>query len=65
MIADAIGWKLDKTVVGKVEPVATESTIKTGCHVISPRRVSGVMQGAEGFMGGRGIIELNFSACVR
>lgn len=64
MIADAIGWKLDKTVVGEVEPVTTKSTIKSGYREISPGRVTGVTQKAEGFMGGRSVIELNFSAYV-
>jgi len=64
MIADAIGWKLDKTVVGEVEPATTKSTTKRGYREISPGRVTGVMQRAEEFMGGRSVIELNFSAYV-
>jgi 4-hydroxy-tetrahydrodipicolinate reductase len=64
MLADAIGWKLDRVEVGKVEPVIAE-TPAVGGYVSIPRgKVAGVRQAAKGLVGGRALIELNFMAYV-
>jgi 4-hydroxy-tetrahydrodipicolinate reductase len=64
MLADAIGWKLDKTAVGKVEPVLAESTVEGGYLKIPSGRVVGVKQEAAGLMKQEVVIELDFTAYV-
>jgi 4-hydroxy-tetrahydrodipicolinate reductase len=64
MIADAIGWHVEKVAVGRVEPILAETTIKGGYVEIPKGRVAGVKQSASGFVGGRAALELNFAAYV-
>jgi 2,4-diaminopentanoate dehydrogenase len=64
MLADAIGWKLDKVEVGKVEPVIAEKTTSEGYVKIPAGRVAGVKQRAKGLAGRESLIELNFAAYV-
>jgi hypothetical protein len=64
MLADAIGWKLDRVEIGRVEPVIAEAPAKGGYAAIPPGRVAGVKQSARGWMGGKALIELNFMAYV-
>jgi 2,4-diaminopentanoate dehydrogenase len=63
MLAEAIGWRLDRVEVGGVEPVIAKSTVK-GYVTIPKGKVAGVNQSARGLVAGRPLIELNFMACV-
>ncbi len=64
MLADALGWRLDRVDVGEVEPVITETATDAGYVKIQPGSVAGVKQRARGLVGGDTRIELNFSAYV-
>jgi 4-hydroxy-tetrahydrodipicolinate reductase len=64
MLADAIGWKLDRVEIGKVEPVIAGEATDEGYARISAGKVAGVKQAARGLAGGKMLIELNFSAYV-
>jgi 4-hydroxy-tetrahydrodipicolinate reductase len=64
MLADAIGWKLDKVEVAMVEPVIAEKPTSEGYVKIPAGRVAGVKQRARGLAGGNSLIELNFAAYV-
>ncbi len=62
MLADAVGWKLDRIEVGKVVPVVAETATSEGYVKIPKGRVAGVSQSAEGLVGGKPLIGLNFMA---
>jgi 4-hydroxy-tetrahydrodipicolinate reductase len=64
MLADAIGWKLGKVEIGRVEPVMAETATSEGYVRIPAGRVAGVKQSARGLVGGKPLIELNFAAYV-
>ncbi len=64
MLAGAVGWKLDRMEVGKVEPVVAEAATSEGYVRIPRGRVAGVKQSARGVLNGRPLIELNFMAYV-
>jgi 4-hydroxy-tetrahydrodipicolinate reductase len=64
MIADAVGWKIGKIKVGRVEPVIAESPAKNDSVRIPSGRVLGVKQAAVGTADGAVKIELNFMAYV-
>ena len=64
MLADALGWKLDKVEVGEVEPVISESGTDAGYVAVQPGSVAGVNQAARGYVDGDPRIELNFAAYV-
>jgi len=64
MLADAIGWKLDRVEIGRVEPVIAERPTSGGYVKIPAGRVTGVMQSARGLVGGEPLIDLNFAAFV-
>lgn len=64
MLADAIGWELDRVEVGKVEPVIAKAAAEGGYVGIPRGRVAGVKQAARGLVGGKALIELNFMAYV-
>ena len=64
MLADAIGWKLDRVEIGRVEPVIAEKPTNEGYVKIPAGRVVGVKQSARGLAGGEPLIELNFAAYV-
>jgi len=64
MLADAIGWTLDKVEVGRVEPVIAEAATNQGYVRIPRGRVAGVKQSARGLVRGKPLIELNFMAYV-
>jgi 2,4-diaminopentanoate dehydrogenase len=63
MLADAIGWKLDRVEVGRVEPVLADAPVR-GYIEIESGRVAGVRQGARGIVAGKPLIQLNFMAYV-
>jgi len=64
MLADAIGWKLSRVDVGKVEPVIAEKATHEGYVKIPAGGVAGVKQSARGLAGAKPLIELNFAAYV-
>ncbi len=64
MLADAIGWKLDRIDVGRVEPVIAKAATGEGYVRIPAGRVAGVKQAAKGLARGKSVIELNFMAYV-
>ncbi len=64
MLADALGWKLDKVEVGEVEAVIAESGTDAGYVTVQPGSVAGVKQATRGYVGGDPRIELNFAAYV-
>jgi len=64
MLADAIGWKLNRVEIGRVEPVIAEKATREGYVKIPAGRVAGVKQSARGLAGGKLLIELNFAAYV-
>jgi 4-hydroxy-tetrahydrodipicolinate reductase len=64
MLADAIGWKLDRVEIGRAEPVIAEAAAEGGYVSIPRGRVAGVRQAARGVVGGKTLIELNFMAYV-
>ena len=64
MLADAIGWKLDGVEIGDVEPVIAKKATSEGYLRIPVGRVAGAKQVARGLVGGKPLIELNFSAYV-
>jgi len=64
MLADAIGWKLNRVEIGRVEPVIAERQTSEGYVKIPAGRVTGVKQSARGLVRGDPLIELNFAAFV-
>jgi 4-hydroxy-tetrahydrodipicolinate reductase len=64
MLADAIGWKLNRVEVGKVDPVIARKATSEGYVEIPAGMVAGVKQAARGLAGGKPLIELDFSAYV-
>jgi 4-hydroxy-tetrahydrodipicolinate reductase len=64
MLADAIGWRLNRVEIGKVEPVIAGKATNEGYVIIPAGRVAGVKQAARGLQGGKTLIELNFAAYV-
>ena len=64
MLADAIGWRLNRVEIGRVEPVLAEKATSEGYFKIPAGGVAGVKQSARGLAGGRPLIELNFAAYV-
>ncbi len=64
MLADALGWKLDRIEVGGVEPVIAEAATDAGYVRIKQGDVAGVKQVARGLVGGGVRIQLNFAAYV-
>ena len=64
MLADALGWKLDRVEVGGVEPVFADAATDAGYVRIRRGDVAGVKQAARGLVGGDPRIELNFAAYV-
>jgi len=64
MIADALGWKLDKVEVGTVEPVIAKTPVQSDVIKVEPGRASGTRQTARGIMGGREVILFDFRAYI-
>jgi len=64
MLADAIGWKLSRVVIGEVEAVIARKATSEGYVKIPAGGVAGVKQTAKGLAGGKPLIELNFAAYV-
>jgi len=64
LIADAIGWKLNKIEVDPVEPVISEKKIVTDFVTVEPGKVAGLKQSAHGIVGDEAKIILEFRAYV-
>jgi len=64
MLADAIGWTLERVEIGRVAPVIAEKATSEGYVMIPAGRVAGVQQSARGLSDGKPLIELNFAAYV-
>ncbi len=64
LIADAIGWSLDKIEVDPVEPVIAEKGEKTDFVTVEPGQVAGTKQSARGIVNGEPKITLNFKAYI-
>jgi 2,4-diaminopentanoate dehydrogenase len=64
MLADAVGWRLDRVEIGRVEPVVAQAATNEGYVRIPRGMVAGVKQSARGLVRGKPLIELNFMAYV-
>ena len=64
LIADAIGWKLNKIEVDPVEPVISEKKVVTDFVTVEPGKVAGLKQSARGIVGDEAKIILEFRAYV-
>jgi 4-hydroxy-tetrahydrodipicolinate reductase len=61
MIADAMGWKLDR-VTGEITPHVTPRPIANGALAVPAGHVAGLVQDAAGFMKGRAVVRLHMAA---
>jgi hypothetical protein len=64
MIADALAWKLDKTVVEPVEPVVAKKATGSTDIKVKPGNVAGLRQKAKGIIDGKELIVLDFQAYI-
>jgi 2,4-diaminopentanoate dehydrogenase len=62
MIAEGLGWNLDKAVENPPVPVVDEGEIHTGLGLVQPGKVVGLSSTAYGTMGGEEVITLVFNA---
>lgn len=58
LIAHALGWKLDRTVL-EGEPIAASAEFRLGQRIVSIGRASGIRQRATGLRNGKVLIELD------
>ncbi len=63
MIADGLGWKIDK-IVESIEPIIAEAEMRTEFVAVKPGQASGVRQVAKGIHGREELITLEFEAAV-
>jgi len=61
MIADAMGWKLDR-VTDQVKPKIADAPVSSGAIVVAPGDVSGIIQDGVGYRKGRALITLHMEA---
>jgi len=64
MIADALGWKLDRIEVDTVEPVIAKKYVESEAIKVKLGQAAGLRQMARGIMGGRETITLDFQAYI-
>jgi 4-hydroxy-tetrahydrodipicolinate reductase len=64
MIADALAWKLDMTIVEPVEPVIAKKQVQSQDIKVKVGMVAGLKQKAKGIMKGKAIITLDFQAYI-
>ncbi|MGQ9460743.1 MAG: NAD(P)H-dependent amine dehydrogenase family protein [Candidatus Bathyarchaeaceae archaeon] len=62
MIADALGWKLDRIEVDLVEPVIAKTRVESEMIQVEPGKVAGLKQRARGLKEGKEVITLDFQA---
>jgi len=63
MIADGLGWRLDK-ITESIEPVVAKSQVRTSFVTVKPGRAAGVRQVGKGMSAGKELIILEFEASV-
>jgi 4-hydroxy-tetrahydrodipicolinate reductase len=63
MIADGLGWKIDK-IVETIEPIIATTEIQTEFVTVKPGQAAGVRQVAKGTRSGEELITLEFEASV-
>ena len=61
MIADAMGWKLDK-VTDEIEPKIAEQTVESEFIAVDPGYVCGIIQDGIGWKNGKPVITLHMEA---
>jgi len=64
MIANALGWKLDKIEVDPIEPVVAETPVKSEAIRVKLGHVAGLRQCSRGIMRGREVITLDLQAYI-
>lgn len=64
MIADALGWKLDKTIVELVELVIAKKSVESKDITVEAGEVAGLRQKAKGIVKSREVIILDFQAYI-
>lgn len=64
MIADALAWKLDKTIAEPVEPVITKKAAESGNIKVKAGQVAGLRQKAKGIIKNTEKIVLDFRAYI-
>lgn len=64
MVADAIGWRLDKITVDPVEPIIAKKPVKSKDIEVKVGGVAGLRQKAQGLMKNRKVIVLDFQAYI-
>jgi len=62
MIADALGWKLDRIEVDPVEPVVAKVRVEGEAIQVEPGQVAGLKQSTRGVKEGKEVIALDFQA---
>jgi 4-hydroxy-tetrahydrodipicolinate reductase len=61
MIADAVGWKLER-IVDDVQPKLAHEAVASEFIAVSPGQVCGVLQSGTGYVGGKALIALRLEA---
>ncbi|MEW6322130.1 MAG: dihydrodipicolinate reductase [Acidobacteriota bacterium] len=61
MIADALGWKLDK-VTDEIKPKIAEHTVESDFLAVDPGYVCGIVQDGIGWKGGKKLVTLHMEA---
>ncbi len=64
MLADAIGWPIDKVIIGEPEPVVLDHRVSSEWKTVEPGMVAGIKQAATGLVGGRPLIKYDFHAYI-
>jgi len=64
MIADALGWKLDKIEIDTVEPVIARKYVESEAIKVKPGQAAGLRQRARGIKEGKEAITLDFQAYI-
>lgn len=61
MIADAMGWKLDR-ITDEIAPKIATETVSSEFLTVQPGRVCGIVQDGVGFRDGRAVVKLHMEA---
>jgi hypothetical protein len=64
MIADALAWKLERTVAEPVEPVIAKKAVEGKSVKVKANEVAGLKQTAKGIQRGKEVIVLEFQAYI-
>jgi len=64
MMASALGWELDRIKVDPVEPVIAKNPVESEAIKVKPGQAAGLKQRAQGIMGGKAVITLDFRAYI-